>query len=52
MVVAMVAKYLSIPFSSLLKLCTELGHAARDCPQEKVEVERVGLKCFLCGSSK
>ncbi|KAI1199634.1 hypothetical protein F5X97DRAFT_113798 [Nemania serpens] len=28
--------------------CSELGHIAKNCPQEKVERERVVIMCFNC----
>ncbi|KAI0972171.1 hypothetical protein F4678DRAFT_53286 [Xylaria arbuscula] len=28
--------------------CNELGHIAKNCPQEKVEKERVVIMCFNC----
>ena len=28
--------------------CSELGHAAKHCPQEKQERERVVIRCFNC----
>ena len=29
--------------------CSELGHIAKHCPQEKQEKERVVIRCFNCG---
>ncbi|KAI1327256.1 hypothetical protein F5Y16DRAFT_201386 [Xylariaceae sp. FL0255] len=31
--------------------CEELGHISKNCPQEKIEKERVGITCFNCGES-
>ncbi|KAI0427817.1 hypothetical protein F5Y09DRAFT_21147 [Xylaria sp. FL1042] len=28
--------------------CNELGHIAKNCPQEKVEIERVVIMCYNC----
>jgi ribosomal protein L32 len=29
--------------------CEEYGHVARECPQDKMEKERLVIKCFNCG---
>ncbi|GAW18051.1 hypothetical protein ANO14919_075200 [Xylariales sp. No.14919] len=31
--------------------CNELGHIAKNCPQEKVEKERVAIMCFNCNET-
>ena len=31
--------------------CSELGHISKNCPQEKIEKERVVITCFNCGEA-